>query len=249
MLFLPIIFKTIAIKKNILIIAIIVASIFIEACKKKEEHLPVRLKFDIENPCCNLGGKIRTINSTTNADTHTWDFGDGSSSTEFEPMHEYGEPEAYNVSYTAMHSGSGEKTSLSKVVVVSDHDGFVYDTVDSQPEYKGGWTKYYEFLDYVLQYPQDAIEREIEGTVIIKFTVSRFVTVECEEIYEGVHNLLDEPTLECFKVMRNWEKPAYLNGEAVSFDFYQSIHFKYDKSHKGQIETKIIIDKPSMYKK
>jgi PKD repeat protein len=49
--------------------------------------------------------EIQMINYTQNATTYQWDFGDQSTSTEFEPVHLYNDPGDYLITLTASNSG------------------------------------------------------------------------------------------------------------------------------------------------
>lgn len=50
-------------------------------------------------------------NESLNAETYLWDFGDGTTSTLFEPVHTYEEPDTYTVSLTASNSTFSQTVS------------------------------------------------------------------------------------------------------------------------------------------
>lgn len=50
------------------------------------------------------GGLVRFVNQSACADTYSWDFGDGGTSTAFEPEHPYALPGTYTVTLTAYNS-------------------------------------------------------------------------------------------------------------------------------------------------
>lgn len=54
---------------------------------------------------------ITTINTSRNGETFAWDFGDGNTSTEFQPTHTYTNEGTYTITLTA--SGNGETDSFS----------------------------------------------------------------------------------------------------------------------------------------
>ncbi len=62
---------------------------------------------------------VKTIsftNTSTNASSYTWNFGDGSSSTETSPVHTYNNLGSYTVTLTA-HSSGGDGTNTQNITV------------------------------------------------------------------------------------------------------------------------------------
>jgi len=62
------------------------------------------------------GMDVTFTNSSTDADTYSWDFGDGSSSTEMNPVHSYAENDDYSVSLTA--TGEGGEDMMTQTVTI-----------------------------------------------------------------------------------------------------------------------------------
>lgn len=60
---------------------------------------------------------IQFINGSTNADGYLWDFGDGTTSTETSPIHNYNQPGTYQVTLTAVKDSICENT-LSKNLTI-----------------------------------------------------------------------------------------------------------------------------------
>ncbi len=75
-------------------------------------------RFNVENDqlCGNAG--IQFVNESTHADTWLWDFGDGNTSTEFEPEHVYPEAGDFEVSLTATDSESGNESSVTETITI-----------------------------------------------------------------------------------------------------------------------------------
>lgn len=72
------------------------------------------------NLCANAA--IQFVNDSRDADTWFWDFGDGTSSVEFEPEHLYTEAGEFTISLTATDSESGkEHTKMLPVKVNQDY--------------------------------------------------------------------------------------------------------------------------------
>jgi len=72
----------------------------------------------------NNGLLVNFTNSSLNADTYSWDFGDGESSTEMSPNHTYAADGTYNVSLTSTNSGGSdvatEELELTSELTLAD---------------------------------------------------------------------------------------------------------------------------------
>jgi len=62
------------------------------------------------------GMDVTFTNSSTDADTYAWDFGDGGSSTEINPVHSYTENNDYSVTLTA--TGEGGEDMMTQTVTI-----------------------------------------------------------------------------------------------------------------------------------
>jgi PKD repeat protein len=62
------------------------------------------------------GMEVTFTNSSKDADTYAWDFGDGGSSTEMSPVHTYAENGDYSVSLTA--TGEGGEDVMTQTVTI-----------------------------------------------------------------------------------------------------------------------------------
>ncbi|WP_293307462.1 TonB family protein [Pedobacter sp. UBA5917] len=77
------------------------------------------------------------------------------------------DPAAFNI--VAKRLSSKEKLLVKrKDTTIYDFHPFGY---TKSAEYPGGLKKFYEFVKYNIKYPQKAILNNIEGTVVIKFTI------------------------------------------------------------------------------
>jgi len=63
-----------------------------------------------------VGVSIQFTNQSSHADTYTWDFGDGTLSTDVSPNHMFEKPGIYNVTLTA--EGSGKSSTSSQALKV-----------------------------------------------------------------------------------------------------------------------------------
>ena len=97
-------------------------------------------------------------------------------------------------------------------------------TVEIESEYPGGITSWHRFLHKNIRYPEEAVDREIQGTVLVQFIVDRAGVVSDVEAISGPAELRDE-AVRVIKKSGNW-KPAIQNGREVKSYKRQPIIFK-----------------------
>lgn len=88
------------------------------------------------------------------------------------------------------------------------------DNLNSDSSFVGGTPQLQYFIQNNIQYPQDAIEQNIQGKVYVKFVVEKDGTVSYVKIDKGVDPLLDKEALRVIRSMPKW-KPAYSKGRPV----------------------------------
>ena len=82
----------------------------------KEEDTQVYSGFDISAGPYIAPYNVVFYNQSVNADTYSWDFGDGSSSDEIAPQHTYDAPGIYEVVLTASNSNSSKSYSRELII-------------------------------------------------------------------------------------------------------------------------------------
>jgi TonB family protein len=91
-------------------------------------------------------------------------------------------------------------------------------------KFPGGIAALQQMVNDSLQYPAEARERRIEGTVYVTFTIDTSGEVRNPEISEGVFYLLDEEAMRFVSTMPTWT-PATRNGIPVESSFIMPITF------------------------
>jgi PKD repeat protein len=119
----------------------LVFTLTLVACKKKstppaaESEAPVA-SFTVSNDGCIGPCTVSFVNTSKNASSYSWDFGDGSASTEENPSHLYSSAGTFNVQLTATSSGVTKTTSQSVSIGVAQYylrykvDGTLITAVD-----------------------------------------------------------------------------------------------------------------------
>jgi TonB family protein len=95
-------------------------------------------------------------------------------------------------------------------------------TKSAQPP--GGVAGLQKYFTDSLYYPDEALERNIEGTVYVTFIVDSSGDIIQPEVSRGVHYLLDDEALRFISNMSAWT-PATRNGISVDSSFILPIVF------------------------
>ncbi len=106
-----------------------------------------------------------------------------------------------------------------------DFGNETYIYVKHMPEFPGGVIALKKFIAYNVKYPPEARNNGIQGTVFLRFEVTKFGTIGKVEIQKGVHPLLDK---EAIKVIKSLPKftPGEQNGKKVNVWYSIPITFK-----------------------
>jgi protein TonB len=96
--------------------------------------------------------------------------------------------------------------------------------VEIESEYPGGAAAWQRYLNRNLRYPQDAIDNEIQGTVVVQFIVDKEGQVSDVESISGPKELRDE-AVRVIKKSGKWT-PAVQNGRQVKSYKKQPIVFR-----------------------
>ena len=104
-------------------------------------------------------------------------------------------------------------------------DDSVYNKVEVMAEYPGGFEKMSEFLGKNIVYPEEAKEKNIQGTVLISFVIEKNGKITNAKVVRGIGGGCDEEALRVVNAMPKW-KPGKQNGKNVRVQFALPIKFK-----------------------
>lgn len=143
---------------------------------------------------------------------------------------------SHSITASAMHSFSvnenfmGSKTlqRQSETSPPALEDKIIKEP-DIPPMFTGGTVAMHQFITSNLQYPQDAIEKNIEGLVVYTFVVEKDGTLSNFNIIHHADPLLDAEALRILKAMPPW-RPAKHKGETVRAETYLPLYFKINKN-------------------
>jgi len=109
--------------------------------------------------------------------------------------------------------------------VTDNSEAFVL--VDERPEFKGGEEAWMEYMSEHIDYPEDAKEKGLEGTVYVQFVVEKDGSISNVKLLRGFYESCDQEALETIRNMPDW-KPGKKDGKPVRTQFNMPIKFTLD---------------------
>ena len=128
---------------------------------------------------------------------------------------------ASNISCTSTENkkDSAEATESRAV------EGEVFQVVEEMPEFPGGMAECMKWLGQNIKYPAEAIEKGIQGRVIVQMIVERDGTITNANVVRGVDPLLDKEALRVVNLSPKW-KPGMQRGQAVRVKYTLPVMFR-----------------------
>ncbi len=121
---------------------------------------------------------------------------------------------------------SSGKRSIDELIAIGkgNQQAGIYEKVEIESEFPGGGKAWFNFLSTHLTYPQKAVRKRIEGTVVLQFIVDKDGTVSDLKALRG-EPILAEAALKAMEDSPRW-KPAMQNGRLVKSYKKQPIIFR-----------------------
>ena len=101
----------------------------------------------------------------------------------------------------------------------------IYQTVEQMPRFPGGDAAMLKYINENLRYPQAAIEKEIQGRVIVKFVVNTDGTLSDINVIKPLDPQCDQEAIRIIQSMPRWI-PGRHNGVAVPVYYRVLVIFK-----------------------
>ena len=99
------------------------------------------------------------------------------------------------------------------------------------PKYPGGRKAMDAFIRNNMQYPHEAIQKKIEGTVALKFDIDEYGMVSNVQVLHGIGSGCDEEAVRLAKLLR-YEKTKKAG---LRVTFHQSLNIHFRLSHQEKI--------------
>lgn len=116
-------------------------------------------------------------------------------------------------------------------------DSIVYkpgEVVITQPEFKGGIEKMYQFITDNFQYPEEAAKRSVNGKMEVEFTIEKSGDVTYCGIVKGLDYSIDNEILRLLEAMPRWI-PATRNGEPVRYKVLMPLTIRAKRNQKSSM--------------
>jgi protein TonB len=121
--------------------------------------------------------------------------------------------------------GQGKLITDVEPVPVEKTDETIREFVEQMPAFPGGDAEMMAFLNKNIKYPVPAIEREVQGTVTLRFVVEKDGKVGNIEIVRSLDPSCDKEAVRVIKSMPDWI-PGKQNGATVRVFYTIPVRFK-----------------------
>ena len=101
----------------------------------------------------------------------------------------------------------------------------VFDVVEQMPEFPGGAEGMMTFLANTVKYPKEAMEKGLEGRVLVRFVIEKDGSVSEPKVVRSPNEELDAEALRVVKAMPKWT-PGKQNGRVVRVNYTIPVTFK-----------------------
>ena len=126
-------------------------------------------------------------------------------------------------------------TEEVKTTPTIDQDDPVFQVVEQMPEFPGGMGECMKFLGRNINYPTEAMAKEIEGRVVTQMIIEKDGSISNAKIVRSVHPLLDQEALRVVESMPKWT-PGKVKGQAVRVRYTLPVKFSLKKDYKETIQ-------------
>lgn len=101
----------------------------------------------------------------------------------------------------------------------------VFEVAEVMPEFPGGTQALFKFISGNLKYPQNAIDGQIEGRVVLQFVVDKAGKVGNIRVVRSIDPALDQAAIDVVRALPDW-KPGMQKGQPVNVRYTLPVSFK-----------------------
>lgn len=133
-----------------------------------------------------------------------------------------------NISYEVAYDSLGNITLTKKKEEKTDdslQNEKIYNTVEEMPQFPGGEDALRKYITNTVEYPEIALQKGIQGKVLVSFIVTKKGNVANAKIVGSVEPSLDKESLRVINSLPQW-KPGKHRGETVNVNYTLPINFE-----------------------
>lgn len=104
-------------------------------------------------------------------------------------------------------------------------DADIFEQPEVMPSFPGGMDGLISWLSENIQYPQNAVNHDVKGRVIVTFVIDTDGSVIEPKVVRSLNPVLDFEALRVVGTMPKWN-PGKLNGKPVKVKYTLPISFK-----------------------
>jgi protein TonB len=118
----------------------------------------------------------------------------------------------------------GEGPKREAAVAVDDNKVYDFVSIEKQPEFPGGISKFYGYLGKAIKYPPMAQENNVQGKVFLSFVVEKDGKLTDITVTRGLGSGTDEEAIRVLKASPRWN-PGIQNGKPVRVKYNINVNF------------------------
>ncbi len=124
-----------------------------------------------------------------------------------------------------IHVNYAKPVTIKYVPVVEEEKTDIYQIAEVMPEFPNGLATLFNFISDNLKYPSDALEKGIQGRVVVQAVVNEDGSVTQPKILKSISPSLDKEALRIVSIMPKW-KPGTQDGIPVKVRYTFPVVFK-----------------------
>lgn len=125
----------------------------------------------------------------------------------------------------SLYNANAQNIVTTPVYHPEHPDSLLFEIVEEQPEFPGGLNAMMLFIRDNIKYPKEALDKKIEGTVVIQFVVEKDGSLSDIKIVRDPGGGLGKEGIRVVKLMPNW-KPGMQRGQTVRVKMSAPIRFR-----------------------
>ncbi|WP_273389515.1 energy transducer TonB [Barnesiella viscericola] len=134
-----------------------------------------------------------------------------------------------NAKHSTPEQGTAPDSSTETTTTPTDSMSLpvdsVFEVAEVMPEFPGGTQALFKFISENLEYPQNAIDGQIEGRVVVQFVVDKEGKVGSIQVVRSVDKMLDQAAIDVVRALPDW-KPGMQKGQPVNVRYTLPVSFK-----------------------